>query len=56
MIFNIEFKRVQQKGGIASDAVKEIPQCGSKHSLNISLSYGVLIWDKFSKLKSNNSS
>ena len=31
--------------------VLEIPQFGTKHSLNISVSVGVVIWDVFSKLK-----
>ncbi len=29
----------------------EIPQLGSKHSLNISVSAGIVIWDLFQKLK-----
>ena len=33
-----------------SDAVIEIPQFGTKHSLNISVSAGVLIWDFYSKI------
>jgi len=35
----------------ASDTVIEIPQYGTKHSLNISVSTGVVLWDLFSKLK-----
>jgi len=31
--------------------VIEIPQIGTKHSLNISVSNGVVLWDLFSKLK-----
>nr|MBP7389963.1 TrmH family RNA methyltransferase [Chitinophagales bacterium] len=31
--------------------VIEIPQFGTKHSLNIAVSAGVVIWDVFSKLK-----
>jgi 23S rRNA (guanosine2251-2'-O)-methyltransferase len=30
--------------------VLEIPQFGTKHSLNISVSAGIVIWDVFSKL------
>jgi len=33
-----------------SDDVIEIPQYGTKHSLNISVSCGVVLWDLFSKL------
>jgi tRNA G18 (ribose-2'-O)-methylase SpoU len=31
--------------------VIEIPQLGSKHSLNISVSAGIVIWDLFQKLR-----
>ncbi|MEM7298613.1 MAG: RNA methyltransferase [Bacteroidota bacterium] len=36
-----------------SDIVIEIPQYGTKHSLNISVSIGVVLWDYFSKPASN---
>lgn len=51
VVFGNEVKGVQQKVVSASDAVIEIPQLGSKHSLNISVSTGVVLWDLFSKLK-----
>ncbi len=51
VIFGNEVKGVQQKVVSASDAVIEIPQFGTKHSLNISVSVGVVIWDLFSKMK-----
>lgn len=34
-----------------SDIVLEIPQYGTKHSLNISVSLGIVIWDFVAKLK-----
>lgn len=34
-----------------SDVVIEIPQFGTKHSLNISVSIGVVLWDYFAKQK-----
>jgi tRNA G18 (ribose-2'-O)-methylase SpoU len=34
-----------------SDACIEIPQFGTKHSLNISVSMGIVIWELFRKLK-----
>lgn len=34
----------------ASDFVVEIPQFGTKHSLNISVCTGVVVWDLFSKM------
>lgn len=55
VIFGNEVKGVQQKVVSASDAVIEIPQLGSKHSLNISVSTGVVLWDLFSKLNFKNS-
>ena len=51
LVFGNEVKGVQQKVVSASDAVIEIPQYGTKHSLNISVSCGVVVWDFFSKLK-----
>ena len=51
LVFGNEVKGVQQKVVSASDGVLEIPQLGSKHSLNISVSAGVVLWDVFSKMK-----
>ena len=51
LVFGNEVKGVQQKVVTASDGVIEIPQLGSKHSLNISVSAGVVLWDVFSKMK-----
>ncbi|MBT8267217.1 MAG: RNA methyltransferase [Bacteroidia bacterium] len=50
VIFGNEVKGVQQEVVSTSDAVIEIPQFGTKHSLNISVSSGVVLWDLFSKL------
>jgi len=33
------------------DEVVEIPQYGTKHSLNISVSVGVVVWDVFNKMQ-----
>jgi tRNA G18 (ribose-2'-O)-methylase SpoU len=49
-IFGNEVKGVSQDVVDASDIVIEIPQYGTKHSLNISVSCGIVIWDFFSKL------
>lgn len=35
-----------------SDACIEIPQFGTKHSLNVSVTMGIVVWDVLSKLKS----
>jgi 23S rRNA (guanosine2251-2'-O)-methyltransferase len=51
VVFGNEVKGVQQKIVSASDVVIEIPQYGTKHSLNISVSCGIVVWDFFTKLK-----
>ncbi len=51
LVFGNEVKGVQQEIVSISDQVLEIPQVGTKHSLNISVSAGVVIWDIFSKLQ-----
>ncbi|WP_067147082.1 RNA methyltransferase [Pseudotamlana agarivorans] len=51
LVFGNEVKGVSQEVVSASDAIIEIPQFGTKHSLNISVSCGVVVWDIFSKLK-----
>ncbi len=50
LVFGNEVKGVSQKVVSTSDMVLEIPQFGTKHSLNISVSIGVVVWDVFSKL------
>ena len=51
VIFGNEVKGVQQEVVSASDYCIEIPQFGTKHSLNISVSAGVVLWDLFKKMK-----
>jgi tRNA G18 (ribose-2'-O)-methylase SpoU len=51
LIFGHEVKGVSQEVVNSCDGVLEIPQFGTKHSLNISVSAGVVIWDLWSKLK-----
>ncbi len=50
VVFGNEVKGVSQEVVSASDGVIEIPQFGTKHSLNISVSAGVVLWDLWSKL------
>ncbi len=45
VVFGHEVKGVQQAVVDASDAVLEIPQFGTKHSLNISVCAGIVIWE-----------
>ncbi|MBC31977.1 MAG: RNA methyltransferase [Muricauda sp.] len=51
LIFGNEVMGVQQEVVSASDGVIEIPQFGTKHSLNISVSAGVVIWHFWSQLQ-----
>lgn len=50
VVFGNEVKGVQQEVIDASMGVIEIPQVGTKHSLNIAVSVGVVTWDLFQKL------
>ncbi|MDA3904871.1 MAG: RNA methyltransferase [Bacteroidales bacterium] len=49
-IFGNEVKGVQQEAVNISDACIEIPQYGTKHSLNISISVGIVLWEMHQKL------
>jgi 23S rRNA (guanosine2251-2'-O)-methyltransferase len=51
IVMGNEVKGVQQEVVSASDFCIEIPQLGTKHSLNISVSCGVVLWDMFNKMK-----
>ncbi|WP_157501213.1 RNA methyltransferase [Echinicola vietnamensis] len=50
LVFGNEVFGVEEEVILASDHVLEIPQMGTKHSLNISVSMGIAIWDFVSKL------
>lgn len=50
VVFGNEVKGVQQEVVSNSDHCIEIPQFGTKHSLNISVSAGVVLWDLFKKI------
>lgn len=45
VIFGNEVKGVKQEVVDASDACLEIPQFGTKHSLNVSTTAGMVIWE-----------
>lgn len=51
LIFGNEVQGVQQEAIDVCTGVIEIPQIGTKHSLNISVSNGVVLWDIYAKLK-----
>lgn len=51
LVFGNEVFGVNQEAVQLCDGAIEIPQLGTKHSLNISVSTGIVIWDLFCKLK-----
>ena len=51
VILGHEVHGVQQEVVNISDACIEIPQYGTKHSLNVSVTAGIVIWDFFKLLK-----
>jgi tRNA G18 (ribose-2'-O)-methylase SpoU len=51
IIFGNEVKGVQQAVVSMSDICVEIPQFGTKHSLNVSVSCGIVLWDLIKKMK-----
>ena len=51
IVFGNEVEGVDQEIINISNGVIEIPQFGTKHSLNISVSAGIVIWDLFNKLQ-----
>jgi tRNA G18 (ribose-2'-O)-methylase SpoU len=51
IVMGNEVKGVQQEVVNASDLCIEIPQLGTKHSLNISVTTGIVLWDLFKKLQ-----
>lgn len=53
LVFGNEVDGVDQEIVNKSESCIEIPQWGSKHSLNISVSAGIVLWDIISKLKRN---
>ncbi len=52
LIFGNEVFGVEQELVSASDLVIEIPQHGTKHSLNISVSLGIVVWEFFRRFGS----
>lgn len=51
LIFGHEVDGVDQAVVDASDNCIEIPQVGTKHSFNIAVSAGIVMWDAYSKLR-----
>jgi tRNA G18 (ribose-2'-O)-methylase SpoU len=53
LAFGNEVIGVSQAAVAICDGCIEIPQLGTKHSLNICISTGIVVWDLFQKMKSN---
>jgi tRNA G18 (ribose-2'-O)-methylase SpoU len=51
LVFGNEVFGVAQEAVAICDGCIEIPQLGTKHSLNISVSVGIVVWDLFKKMK-----
>lgn len=51
LVFGNEVHGVSQEAVALCDGCIEIPQLGTKHSLNISVSAGIVVWDLFQKIK-----
>ena len=51
IVMGNEVKGVRQDVVDESDGVIEIPQFGTKHSLNVSVTAGIVMWELFKRLK-----
>ncbi|MBR1770036.1 MAG: RNA methyltransferase [Bacteroidales bacterium] len=51
LVFGNEVEGVQQEIIDLSDAVLEIPQFGTKHSFNVSVTCGIVLWELVKQLK-----
>lgn len=50
LVFGNEIEGVDQRIIDQSDACIEIPQFGTKHSFNVAVSAGIVLWDFYSKI------
>lgn len=51
IVFGNEVTGVSQAVMDAADGAIEIPQFGTKHSLNVSVSVGIVVWELFRRLR-----
>ena len=52
LVFGNEVEGVSQEAVDRCDGAVEIPQLGTKHSLNVSVSGGVVLWEFFCRIRS----
>jgi len=50
LVFGNEVEGVDEKVMALVDGAIEVPQFGTKHSLNISVCVGVVVWELFRKI------
>lgn len=53
LVFGNEVHGVSEEAIVLADRAIEIPQHGTKHSLNISVCMGIVVWEVFKKLTSS---
>jgi tRNA G18 (ribose-2'-O)-methylase SpoU len=51
LVFGNEVYGVSQEAVVICNSSIEIPQLGTKHSFNIAVSVGIVVWDLFQKMK-----
>ena len=51
LVFGNEIEGVQEEVMALCDGFLEIPQYGTKHSLNVSCAAAIVIWELFKELK-----
>lgn len=51
LVFGNEVRGISDEALPWLDAAVEIPQYGTKHSFNVAVSAGIVLWDVFAKLK-----
>jgi tRNA G18 (ribose-2'-O)-methylase SpoU len=54
LVFGNEVNGVSDEAVVLGDVAIEIPQIGTKHSLNVSVCLGIVCWEFFRKLKLSN--
>lgn len=51
LVFGNEVDGVSEEGLAEADVAIEIPQLGTKHSLNVSVCVGIVVWEVFKKMR-----
>jgi len=54
LVFGHEMNGISEEAIRLSDFALEVPQYGTKHSLNIAVCAGIVVWDIYSKLNGTN--